>query len=149
MLWYIQVTIPKFMPSVPRMRLCSSLSVVEHLLKLTQSWFFSGHVSFRRLVCNFSFQPQFRRLKSEQTRPSVHVGTRTGVRAYGCVGVWYFSSVHTCSPLPACLPALGACVPVLGASQPALGASRRGRLPAFGACRPLGACLCLGCLPLP
>ena len=138
------------MPNVPRMRLCSSFSVVAHL--------------FCRLVCFFQRGVGFSQAMSLSTpcekfqflvvisKPRVLANvwvsvwvSGSGVRAYGCVGVWvsFFCSclfASACLGVPACLPALGPCLPwvparlgCLPACPPALGAptvsTTRGTVP--------------------
>ena len=133
------------MHAVPRMRLCSSLSVVAHLF----CWlvcFFQRGVGFAQAMSlstpceKFEFlanisQVKIRNHESWRTWVSVWVSGCAGVRRLGVLVSGCLFFVHTCLPLPACLPALGASLPALGACWPRVPADI-GCLPAFGACLP-------------
>ena len=90
-----------FAAGVPRMRLSSSLFVVQHLFcRLvcffsTRSWFFSGHVSFAALWEGSNVKPRVLAC----VWVSVWVSGCPGVWAFGCVGVWCRFSVGTCLSL--------------------------------------------------
>ena len=116
-LWCLPVS-----AAVSQMRLCSSLSVVAHMICRvvcsfsTWSCFFLKTCLFRTLVRNFSFELLFRRLKFESTISGLRVGIRLGFQVRGRMGVVVSGCLFFCSDLfaSACLPALGACLPALG-----------------------------------
>ena len=113
--------------TVPRLRLWSSLYVVEHssydsevnaecatnavvqffaccvrlvCFFVNVELVFLRPCLFRRHVSNFGFKLLFRRLKFEHTSPVVHVGIRTGVWVSRCMGDWvFFFFVDTCLSL--------------------------------------------------
>ena len=100
------------MHAVPRMRLHSSLSVVQHFFcRLVCFFFFDAELVFlrpclfQRLVRNLSFLKKTLKVKKiESTSSGARVGIRTGVRETGCAGckgvlvTGCFFSVHTRSP---------------------------------------------------
>ena len=102
-----RLAMPRLMPSVSRMGLCGSLFVVRHSLcqlvsffQFGVGFFFFGPCLLERLVRNFSFDLSLRKFKFESTSSGVWVSGCAGV--CWCLGVFF--SVHTCLPLPACLP---------------------------------------------